>query len=117
MIQESSESGVLGGHRGETAAEDDGYRGQVVLIGSDSIVTATATIVGHFDPLSGAYSWYGRLAADPAVTELARTGGRRISLRTPHGEVTTSLSDQDPWGRYRVEGSGRPPFPVTTDLG
>jgi hypothetical protein len=33
-------------------------------------------------------------------------------LRTPYGEAQARLSDVDPWGRYRVTGSGRPPFPT-----
>jgi hypothetical protein len=39
-----------------------------------------------------------------------------VRLRTPHGEVETALSDVDPWGRPRVEGTGPPPFEVLTSL-
>ncbi|HEY1699847.1 MAG TPA: DUF4873 domain-containing protein [Trebonia sp.] len=33
-------------------------------------------------------------------------------VRTPHGTAVTTLADADPWGRYRLQGFGRPPFPV-----
>ncbi|SDJ44422.1 protein of unknown function [Frankineae bacterium MT45] len=99
------------------AEEDDGYSGPVELIGSDgAALTVGATLTGHFDPLSGKYSWYGRLDADPAVTTLVQGGARRVTLRSPFAEVSTSLSDVDPWGRYRVEGFGAPPFEIAADL-
>jgi hypothetical protein len=41
---------------------------------------------------------------------------RTVVLRTPHGEVPTSLSDVDPWSRPRVEGSGAAPFEVRDTL-
>ena len=44
------------------------------------------------------------------------SGARSLVLRTPHGEVTTGLSDVDPWGRPRVEGFGATPFPVVDSL-
>jgi Domain of unknown function (DUF4873) len=73
-------------------------------------------LAGHFDPISGRYSWYGRVAASPEVAELVTTGVRRVRLRTPHGEVPTGLSDVDPWGRPRVEGFGVAPFEVATGV-
>jgi hypothetical protein len=66
---------------------------------------------GHFDPVSGAYHWYGRVGAGPRIAELAQQGGQ-MRLRTPYGEAATTLSDVDPWGRPRVAGFGAPPFPV-----
>jgi hypothetical protein len=71
---------------------------------------------GHFDPISGKYSWYGRVAASPEVTALVDGGARKVRLRTPHAEVETALSDIDPWGRPRVEGFGAAPFEVLTTL-
>ena len=93
--------------------EDDGYTGPAVLVTDDAEVAVTVTLAGHFDPIVGSYSWYGRVAASPEVTEL---GTGKVVLRTPHAEVETSLSDVDPWGRPRVAGFGTVPFAVLTSL-
>ena len=96
--------------------EDDGYDGPALLIDGEAVVTVTVTLRGHFDPISGSYNWYGRVAADPEVTALIGNGARTVLLRTPHAEVHTTLSDVDPWGRLRVEGFGAAPFPVPDTL-
>ena len=77
---------------------------------------ATVTLRGHFDPISGKYSWYGRVAAAPDVAALVEHGARTVRLRTPHAEVETALSDVDPWGRPRVEGFGAAPVPGARHL-
>jgi hypothetical protein len=79
-------------------------------------VPVAVRVAGHFDAISGSYSWYGRIAAEPAVTALVDAGVRTVTLRTLHGAASTRLGDVDPWGRFRVEGFGAPPFPVLTDL-
>jgi hypothetical protein len=95
---------------------DDGYDGQAEIVSDDSVVPIAVRLAGHFDAISGSYSWFGRVAANPAVTALVEAGVRTVTLRTPHGAASTRLSDVDPWGRFRVEGFGTPPFPVLTDL-
>ena len=92
--------------------DDDGYEGPAELLAGDRTVAVTVTLAGHVDPISGHYSWYGRVAASPEVTELVADGARAVVLRTPHAEVDTKLTDVDPWGRPRVEGFGAAPFPV-----
>jgi hypothetical protein len=96
--------------------DEDGYDGPAQLLDGDSVVPVTVKLAGHFDPISGKYSWYGRVAAGPEVAALVAAGVRRVRLRTPHGEVETALSDVDPWGRPRVEGLGQAPFEVLTTL-
>lgn len=96
--------------------EDDGYEGPAELVSGERAVAVTVTLAGHFDPISGSYNWYGRVAAGPGVSELVGSGARTVVLRTPHGEAETALSDIDPWGRPRVEGFGAAPFPVLTAL-
>jgi len=96
--------------------DDDGYEGPAELIAGATTVGVDVRLAGHFDAISGSYSWYGRVAADPAVAALVEAGTRRVTLRTPQGEAETPLTDVDPWGRYRVEGFGLPPFTVLTDL-
>ena len=63
---------------------------------------------GHFQPIDGLFHWYGRIAPDPAVE--TNTSGSTVTLVTPYGEAPGRLSDVDPWGRFRISGTGRPPF-------
>lgn len=93
-----------------TAAHDEpGYDGPARLVGEGPPVEVTVQLRGVFQPIDGKYHWHGRLAADPSVTELARSGAS-VVLQTPEGEAPARLSDEDPWGRFRVTGTGRPPF-------
>ena len=92
--------------------DDDGYRGAAELVTPDIAIAVQVTLAGYFDPISGSYHWYGRVAASPEVAELVASGPRRVVLRTPHGSVDTALTDVDPWGRPRVEGFGPAPFAV-----
>jgi hypothetical protein len=95
---------------------DDGYVGPAELVTDDGAVPVEVTLRGQFDPISGSYHWYGRVAAGDQVAALVASGARSVRLRTPHAEVETALSDVDPWGRPRVEGFGPAPFPVVQDL-
>ena len=96
--------------------DDDGYDGPAELIHEAATIAVDVRLRGHFDPISGKYSWYGRVAATPAVTTLVQSGARAVRLRTPHAEVETTLSDVDPWGRPRIEGFGIAPFEVLSTL-
>ena len=96
--------------------DDDGYAGPAELVDGDSVVAVDVTLTGHFDPISGKYSWYGRVAASPDVAALLASGVRAVVLRTPFAAVETALSDVDPWGRPRVEGFGATPFEVLDHL-
>ena len=96
--------------------DEDGYDGPAELVDAENVVAVTVTLRGHFDPISGKYSWYGRVAATPEVAALLAAGARKVRLRTPHAEVETALSDVDPWGRPRVGGFGATPFEVLDTL-
>lgn len=76
--------------------------------GTTDSVSVDVTLRGHFEPLDGRFHWYGRLAADDALSEWQ--AGTTVLLTTPHGSATGRLSDIDPWGRFRISGTGRPPF-------
>jgi hypothetical protein len=99
-----------------TDRSDDGYDGSAELLAGDAAVAVEVTLRGHFDPISGRYRWYGRVAGSPQVAEFVASGKRTVVLRTPHAAVETALSDVDPWGRPRVEGFGAAPFPVLTSV-
>ena len=72
-------------------------------------VAVEVTLRGHFEPLDGRFHWYGRIGSDAALAERARAGDT-VTLTTPHGSAEGRLSDVDPWGRFRISGTGRPPF-------
>lgn len=63
---------------------------------------------GRFEPIDGRFHWWGRIAADPVMEE--HTSGSTVAIETPHGSAVGRLSDTDPWGRFRIAGTGPPPF-------
>jgi Domain of unknown function (DUF4873) len=91
---------------------DDGYDGAAELLDGERTIPVVVTLRGRFEPISGSYRWYGRVAADPEVAGWLAQGVRAVTLRTPFGAVETTLSDVDPWGRPRVHGFGVAPFLV-----
>ncbi|HJQ41829.1 MAG TPA: DUF4873 domain-containing protein [Jatrophihabitantaceae bacterium] len=96
--------------------DEDGYDGAAELLDGERTIPVEVKLRGHFDPITGKYNWYGRVAASPEVAALVADGARKVRLRTPHAEVDTALSDVDPWGRPRVDGFGAAPFDVLTAL-
>ena len=64
---------------------------------------------GHFEPLDGRFHWYGRVAADDDLAA-RHPSGSMVVLTTPGGRAEGRLSDVDPWGRFRISGTGRPPY-------
>jgi hypothetical protein len=95
---------------------DDGYQGTVTLLVAGSRFELTARLGGYFQPLDGHYRWYGRLEPDDELTRLVGGGSRDATLLTDEGEVPARITDPDVWGRYRVGGSGMPPFHVPVTL-
>jgi len=64
---------------------------------------------GHFEPIDGHFHWWGRIGSNERLDE-EQTSGSTVTLVTPHGRAEGRLSDVDPWGRFRISGTGRPPF-------
>lgn len=96
--------------------EDDDYRGAAVVFTADDEAHVDAVLRGYFEPIDGRFHWYGRIAASAEVDRLTAGRNKEVVLRTPRGEAAATLSDPDPWNRYRVTGRGYPPFDVATDL-
>lgn len=96
--------------------EDHDYTGTALVLGGGEETTVELVLRGHLEPIDGRFHWYGRVSPNSAIDELA--GGRRkeVMLRTQYGEAPATLSDPDPWGRYRITGVSTPPFPVATEL-
>jgi len=67
---------------------------------------------GRVEPVDGRYHWAGRIAAQDAVTRLARAGVRSATLRIGDGApVAVRLGDVDPWGAVRVQATSPLPWP------
>lgn len=104
---------------GEAAVEipADEYVGPGVVSTSSVSTGSTAAeeipvevrLRGHFEPLDGRFHWYGRIAVNAGLAERVQSGAT-VVLTTPDGTATGRLSDVDPWGRFRISGTGRPPF-------
>jgi hypothetical protein len=95
--------------------DDDGYTGEATLRLGETTFSVQAELRGHFQPIDGYYHWYGRIDAHE---ELARSLGSARSdaeLTTPEGSASGKVSDPDPWGRYRITGTSRPPFRIATE--
>ena len=89
---------------------EEGYTGEATLVFETGEVPVQVDLRGFFQPIDGRYHWYGRITENAQVTALVEAGARSAVLRTPEGEATGTLSDPDPWGRYRVGGISTPPF-------
>lgn len=88
----------------------EGYDGPAELVAGGTVVRVDVRLRGMFQPLDGRYHWHGRVTAADEVDALVESRAA-VVLRTPHGEAPARLADRDPWGRYRVTGLSRPPFP------
>ncbi|MFG2891264.1 DUF4873 domain-containing protein [Streptomyces sp. NPDC048248] len=97
--------------------DDDGYEGCATLTVEGEEFPVEVKLAGCFQPIDGHYHWYGRIAANPPVTEAVGNRGKApCTLATPQAEVEGTLSEPDLWNRYRVSGVGRPPFHVVSTI-
>ncbi|MEV6874105.1 DUF4873 domain-containing protein [Amycolatopsis sp. NPDC051128] len=95
---------------------EDGYSGEATLVVDGVSLTAAVELRGCFQPIDGYYHWYGRVAVHEELTRLAGGKKKPVSIRVGAHSATGELSDPDPWGRYRVTGTSKPPFQVSTTL-
>jgi len=95
---------------------DDGFDGPATLLLGGTELAVTVHLRGRFEPIDGRYHWYGRIAASEALAAALPGRAAPGALRTRHGEAGGQLSDPDPWGRFRIDGVGAPPFPVRTQV-
>jgi hypothetical protein len=100
----------------EDEHRDEGYDGPAVLQADDASVDVEVSLRGGFQPIDGRYHWQGRVHRHDRVDDVFGSGAT-VLLRTPEGEAEGRLSDVDPWGRFRVTGTGRPPFAIEQQPG
>lgn len=92
------------------------YDGKALLSLGDDAVTAFVVLTGHWEPLDGKYHWYGRVTGTVSVRamkERAPRGAVEITV-VGHEPVPARLTEIDPHGNVRVEGTGMPPFELET---
>lgn len=95
--------------------EDDGYVGPALVVTANGEVHVRVHLAGFFQPVDGRYHWYGRVASDRRLDELIGSKSD-VVIRTPHGSAVARAGDRNLWGRYRLDGTSTPPFPVSTTL-
>jgi hypothetical protein len=107
----TSTTGEYDGPAVVTPAADGAFeaRSARTSTGGEEGVEVEVTLRGQFEPLDGRFHWYGRIAANGNLDERVRSGST-VTLSTPSGRAEGRLSDVDPWGRFRISGTGRPPF-------
>jgi len=93
------------------------YDGPARLVVGEREIAVHARLSGRFEPISGRYQWAGRLHASAELSASARAN-EAVRLVADDGRAAdATIREEDPWGGFRISGSGRPPFPVPTDRG
>lgn len=94
----------------------DGYQGPATLTVDGRAVPVTVVLDARHEPQDGRLHWFGRLSverdSEPALRTALTSDAARLELSTDGGRSEARIGDRDPWGRYRVTGVGRPPYPV-----
>lgn len=85
------------------------YDGPAEVLHGDQRMRVSVRLRGHVEPIDGRFHWWGRIASCAELDDTARSG-ETVTLETPYGSAAGRLSDVDPWGRFRITGTGRPPF-------
>lgn len=88
---------------------EEEYDGPARVVLDERAVDVAVRLRGHFEPIDGRFHWWGRITRSEELDGATRAGAT-VVVETPHGSAPGRLSDVDPWGRFRVAGTGRPPF-------
>lgn len=95
---------------------DEGYQGPAILTVDGRDVPVRVVLDARHEPQDGRLHWFGRLSlerdAEPTLLAALTSSASRLELSTEGGRSEARIGDQDPWGRYRITGVGRPPYPV-----
>jgi hypothetical protein len=85
------------------------YAGSAEVSSEEGAIPVEVQLLGHFETLDGKCHWFCGITANDVLDERHRSGAN-VTVTTPHGSAEGRLSDVDPWGRFRITGTGRPPF-------
>ena len=104
----------LAGPEPETDAEA-AYDGPARLVVGGREVAVPVRLSGHFEPIGGRYHWAGRLHPSAELSASVRAN-EAVRLVADDGRAAdATIREEDPWGGFRICGSGRPPFAVPTE--
>lgn len=98
-------------------SEED-YAGPATIAVDGRDIEVRVRLMAVHQPVDGKMHWSGRIDADRRLHELLGGTNADVRIVTPTGQADGKVGDQDPWGRYRVSGTGQPPFqldPVPLD--
>lgn len=101
-----------------TVDHDEDYAGPATITIDRKDVPVEVRLIAVHQPVDGKLHWSGRIEADKALHALLNGTNADVRVATPGGEADGKVGDPDPWGRYRVSGTGQPPFelePVPLD--
>ncbi|WP_067428724.1 DUF4873 domain-containing protein [Nocardioides jensenii] len=93
----------------EVAPRADEYDGAARLSTGELRIEVRVTLRSVFEPIDGHLHWYGRIATNQTLTDSC-TSGTSVALTIGTSSATGRITDVDPWGRFRISGTGRPPF-------
>lgn len=96
--------------------DDSDFIGPATVIITSHEIDVQVELRGYFQPIDGRFCWYGRVRQNDAIDELLQGRRRSVVIRTSGGEAAATLGDRDFWGRYRIQGRGRPPYHVPSSL-
>lgn len=99
------------------AAVEEVYDGPARLVVGEDEIAVHVRLSGRFEPISGRYQWAGRLHPSARLSAAVRPNAA-VRLVTEGGRAAdATIREEDPWGGFRVSGSGRPPFAVPAEVG
>jgi hypothetical protein len=103
-------------HPADPSEVEEAYDGPARLLVDGRELAVHATLSGRFEPISGTYQWAGRLRPSDDLRAAVQQG-RSVRLETRPGHAAAAtMREEDPWGGFRIGGTGRPPFAVPTEI-
>jgi len=99
----------------EGPAEEE-YDGPARLVVGGRDLTVHVRLSGHFEPISGRYHWSGRVHPSAELSTAVRPNEAVRLVTAGERAADATVREEDPWGGFRISGSGRPPFAVPTEV-
>lgn len=95
---------------------DEEYDGPARLVVDGREIAVHARLSGHFEPIAGRYRWAGRLHPSDELRAAVRPNTAARLCTTDGHAAEATVREEDPWGGFRIGGSGRPPFAVPDEI-